>query len=298
MHDAARAVVAEEVVAQIETHIADYLKGGPDREAEDTELGRQFGLKAEVITDSWNKARTKRAAVETEAAPLIGGKVNEQKFADDKFVMAQPKAEAFFKKSEIQPVVEMPAQPVALVPVTKSGVIVDMGAPYEVARHFLIERCSKDGVVTLRWWRGEWRKWTGTHYVPMEEDALRAELYQFLAKANGGKFDPAPRHVNAVVDAIKAWALLGNEVEIGAWLGDGKPAWGDEAIVCCKNGVLRLRDGKLWPHDPKLFALNVIEAEYRPGAQAPRWAQFLDELWPDDRESRETLQEIFGLAGC
>jgi hypothetical protein len=32
----------------------------------------------------------------------------------------------------------------------------------------------------------------------------------------------------------------------------------------------RLSDGKLWPHDPKLFTLNVIETEYRPEAVAPR----------------------------
>ena len=70
--------------------------------------------------------------------------------------------------------------------------IVDMAAPYEVARRFLVDRYRVDGVATLRWWQGEWRRWIGTHYAEMEEDALRAELYQFLAKANGGKFDPAP----------------------------------------------------------------------------------------------------------
>ena len=80
---------------------------------------------------------------------------------------------------------------------------IDMDAPYEVARRFVVDRYSLDGVATLRWWCGEWRKWTGTHYAAMEEDALRAELYQFLARANGGKFDPAQKHVNAVVDAIE-----------------------------------------------------------------------------------------------
>jgi putative DNA primase/helicase len=165
----------------------------------------------------------------------------------------------------------------------------------DLPENALVDRYSLDGVATLRWWCGEWRKWIGTHYAAMEEDALRAELYQFLARANGGKFDPAQKHVNAVVDAIKAWALLGAEVEVGAWLGDGDAPWGNEAIVCCKNGVLRLSDGKRWEHDPKLFALNVIETEYQPEANAPRWEQFLGELWADDRDTRDALQEFFGL---
>jgi putative DNA primase/helicase len=66
--------------------------------------------------------------------------------------------------------------------------------------------------------------------------------------------------------------------------------------ICCKNGVVRLSDGKLWQHDPKLFALNAIETEYRPDAVARRWAQLLDELWAADDATRDALQEFFGLA--
>ncbi len=170
-----------------------------------------------------------------------------------------------------------------------------MDAPYEVARRFLLDRYHQGGVATLRWWCGEWRKWNGTHYAVMEEDELRAELYRFLARANSGKFDPTPKHVNAVIDGIKAWVMLSAEIEVSTWLDDGEAPWGDEAIICCKNGVLRLIDGQMWPHHPRLFALNVIETEYRPEAQSPRWEQFLDELWANDQASRDALQEFFGL---
>jgi putative DNA primase/helicase len=59
--------------------------------------------------------------------------------------------------------------------------------------------------------------------------------------------------------------------------------------------VVRLSDGAVWSHDPKLFVLNAIETEYQPKASAPRWQQFLDELWPDDEPTRMALQEFFGL---
>ena len=67
---------------------------------------------------------------------------------------------------------------------------------------------------------------------------------------------PRQRHVNAVIDAIKARVFLSAEVEVGTWLGDGEAPWGEETIICCKNGVLRLSDGRMWPHDPRLFALE------------------------------------------
>ncbi len=59
------------------------------------------------------------------------------------------------------------------------------------------------GALTLRLHRGDWRRWTGTHYAVMEDDALRAEVYDFLSKVNYEKFDPEPKHVNAVLDGVK-----------------------------------------------------------------------------------------------
>jgi D5 N terminal like len=254
---------AQTIVQQIQTDIETYLCGGPNREAEDVELGQRYGLNVERIKAQWAEARR-----------------------------------AFFIWPDAQPEIEVELEPPPTMQAPKPMVapVVDMGAPFEVARRFLVDRYRVDRVATLRWWQGEWRKWNRTHYAVMEEDELRAELYLFLAKVNQGKFDPAQKHVNAVIDAIKAWVFLSAEVEIGAWLGSDEPPWGDGAIICCKNGVLRLSDGRMWPHDPKLFALNVIETEYRSESVAPRWEQFLDELWADDVETRNTLQEFFGLA--
>jgi hypothetical protein len=52
----------------------------------------------------------------------------------------------------------------------------------------------------------------------MEEDMLRAEVYGFLAKLNNRSFNPSSQHVNKVIDAVKAWAILPGEVDVG-WLG-------------------------------------------------------------------------------
>lgn len=173
---------------------------------------------------------------------------------------------------------------------------VDVDAPLEVARCFVVDRYSVGSVATLRRWRGDWLHWTGTHYASLGKEALEAEVYHYLDKINFGKFDPSERVVNQVIHALKSRVLLPDEVEGGTWL-EGEAPWGEGPIICCKNGVVSLSDGprRVWAHDPRLFNLNAIETEYRPEAQAPRWLQFLGEVWGDDDVSREALQDFFGL---
>jgi putative DNA primase/helicase len=125
---------------------------------------------------------------------------------------------------------------------------------------------------------------------------LEAEVYGYLDRVNGGKYDPTERKVNAMIHALKGRVLLPDDAEPGSWLGEGEPPWGTgEIMISCKNGVVRMSDGRIWPHDARLFVLNSIDTEFAPEATAPRWMQFLDELWAGDLRSKETLQEWFGL---
>ncbi len=191
----------------------------------------------------------------------------------------------------------IPLPPEAEAP-AKAKWRVDLSAPLSVARYFCLDRysaqCGQKVVPTLRRWRGEWYRWTGAHYEEVSKEQLEAELYDFLDKANDGRLDPNERHVNAAIHALKSVALLPDEVQVGTWL-DGQAPWESDQIVCCKNGALRLRDRRLWPHDPRLFVLNSIETEYRPDAVARRFMQLLDEMWGDDKASPEVLREWFGL---
>jgi putative DNA primase/helicase len=66
------------------------------------------------------------------------------------------------------------------------------------------------------------------------------------------------------------------------------------AIVPAENGLLQLPTGKLFPATPKWFCFSVLGASYDPNAECPEWLQFIDQLWPNDQQSRDTLQEMFG----
>jgi hypothetical protein len=56
MNETARALNADEVIELIRSHIAACLDGGPNRKAEDIELGRSAGLKLEMISALWDDA--------------------------------------------------------------------------------------------------------------------------------------------------------------------------------------------------------------------------------------------------
>ena len=58
MNETARSLNAEEVRDVIHSHIAARLDGGPNRKAEDIELGRAVGLKGEMISALWDDAET------------------------------------------------------------------------------------------------------------------------------------------------------------------------------------------------------------------------------------------------
>jgi putative DNA primase/helicase len=137
----------------------------------------------------------------------------------------------------------------------------------------------------------------------MNPEVLKSQLWDFLSRINSGQFKPHDSDINGVVAAIKGRVIVEDEKDVGAWLGEGAAPWGDEEVIVCRNGVVRLADGELWPHSPQLLVLNAIDTDYQPTAVAERWIQFLAEIWPSDPENpdrdaqacRDMLQEWFGL---
>lgn len=98
MNEAVRALSAEEAVELIGTHIATFVDGdGPDREAEDVELGRDTRLKVELISARWNEAR--KQVVQVSLKPI-------------EVVVTEP-ASPLFISPAIQPSVEEAKKPQA-----------------------------------------------------------------------------------------------------------------------------------------------------------------------------------------
>jgi putative DNA primase/helicase len=67
-------------------------------------------------------------------------------------------------------------------------------------------------------------------------------------------------------------------------------------FIACRNGLLNIDTRELLRHTPAVFNVNALDYDYDPDAPRPqRWHRFLKDLWPDDEQARNTLQEIAGL---
>lgn len=179
---------------------------------------------------------------------------------------------------------------------------ISAGAPYDTARLFRSVSHMVGNSPTLFWHHGGFYAWSGNAYPELDASDLRASLYGFLdqcaARDDKDKepkpFRPNKSRVANVVDGLQAAANLSSTIAAPAWL-DQAPDLDPRDIIACQNGLLHLPTLALLPHTPLFFVHNAIEFAYEADASAPQWLDFLCQLWPNDPESIDTLQEIFGL---
>ena len=143
-----------------------------------------------------------------------------------------------------------------------------------------------------------------THYEPIEEQTIRSQLYGFLDKckktAKGGAlqpFNPSPASVTSAIDGLKSLVHLPNHVNTKPpiWLQNYRANKPDASkLISVKNGIFHLEDNVLLPHSLGFFTQNALNFDYDPQAQCPQWLAFLQSIWPDDQQSIDCLQEMFG----
>lgn len=70
----------------------------------------------------------------------------------------------------------------------------------------------------------------------------------------------------------------------------------DTLLFNCGNGTVDLRTGQLRDHAPMDRLRGMSQTRYVAGALAPRWTQFLDEVFPGQQDVVDYLQLILGAA--
>ncbi len=179
--------------------------------------------------------------------------------------------------------------------------MLDPKTPLESAKLFVAADYMRSTFLTLRHQNDSFYAWNSSFYVEVSAGDIRARLYEFPSNAvrhtdNGdtAPFDPNRNRVADVLDALKAVTHLAATVEAPIWL-DNKANGPARDIIACRNGLLDMSTRKLTPPTPTFYTHNALDFDYDPGAKAPAaWLQFLDDLWPEDREAIDTLHEIFG----
>lgn len=179
--------------------------------------------------------------------------------------------------------------------------ILSAAAPLDSARHLIHRRYRDPAGSTLWHQQGTFYHWSGTHYREIAREEIRANVYAFLddaMRADGDKlapFNPSKSKVEDVLDALAATAQLPGVVRPPSWLYNGTHQSAAD-ILACSNGLVHLPTRTLLPHTPAFFGVNAVDYPYDPIASEPiEWLKFLAIIWKDDKESIDTLQELFGL---
>jgi len=195
--------------------------------------------------------------------------------------------------------------------------------PHRLARLFRSDHMTAGGL-GLRFWQDGWWRWDGCAYRSFPDKELRADFTELVKRnfdernlaalalweaskaGEGGKESPAPtarkvttRLVSDALQALTGMTVLPSATEPPAWI--GKPdATPPQELLVCLNTMVHLPEwvrgrGGLHPLTPRFFTLNSLDFAFDAHAPSPcGWLRFLRELWPEDHQSIETLQEWAG----
>jgi putative DNA primase/helicase len=111
----------------------------------------------------------------------------------------------------------------------------------------------------------------------LHREAGRVNAYAMRAQLSVG--------VDSIVKELKS--VTGVFVEVSDF--DRHPY-----LLAARNGVIDLRTSALLAHDPSLMLTRRVEYDFDPEARAPRWIQFLHEVFPDQPDMPDFLQRLVG----
>jgi putative DNA primase/helicase len=175
------------------------------------------------------------------------------------------------------------------------------------AQAFVKEFCSHPDGRMLHCYAGMLLTWENNRYVEIEDNAIGNRLqrwlheamkYVFDRKTNKLElvdFDSNPGTVKAALDTIRTYTHLSASVPTPSWLVADSARPRAEEILPCRTLNLHIPTGKAMPATPGLFTTAALAFDY--DAQAPlptNWLRFLQEIWDQDQQSIDLLQEWFG----
>lgn len=174
--------------------------------------------------------------------------------------------------------------------------ILDAADPMRSARSLIRDHYERQRHRLIAYHGGDFWIHDGAAYRLANDATIRAAIWTYLERSQDEArepFKPRKRIVDDVLDALKAVANLPASVNAPAWLdGEHPPA---EEFIATPSALLHLPTLTKHKPTPRFFNLNALGFDYDPDAAAPTlWLQFLRQLWPDDPQAIQTLQEVFG----
>jgi putative DNA primase/helicase len=162
---------------------------------------------------------------------------------------------------------------------------------------------------TLLYHRGEFYRHKLTHWELTDREALQSWVYRLFkdtwytdSQGNVQPFNINMVKTKAIVDALQNELHVDRGIDVPAWFDKespnhvthppGLPA---REMIATSNCLLHSRTRQVYAHTPRFFNQVAVHYPFDATATTPvGWLDFLNDLWPDDAESIDTLQEIFG----
>jgi putative DNA primase/helicase len=161
---------------------------------------------------------------------------------------------------------------------------------HELATSYL-QHTMLYGQPTRWYWRDNWYVWKRSHYERVGTQVIERDVLYFLH----GKVDLKLSIVRGIVQLLRLLQFC-EAIHAPAWLQEDRSP-DPKDIFALKNGLLYLREDhepELLAHDPAYWALAAAEYAYSKDAVCHYWMRFLAQLWAEDGNEKEVLQEWFG----
>lgn len=148
------------------------------------------------------------------------------------------------------------------------------GVNYE-GRHLL--RCDKI-----------FYEYNGCSWDTVSDGVIKAMIQRFFAD-----FKPNDTFTRGIFSVLCDMVNIRN-VENGTWI--GQPEKDCSSMIIFENGIVDIKKdiGTVNPHTSDLFCFNHLPYKYDTSAECPKWHEFLNDLWGEDTDLKNQLQELIG----
>jgi putative DNA primase/helicase len=166
-------------------------------------------------------------------------------------------------------------------------------------QEFLRRECKVGGARVLLRCNGSFWLWNKTGYVVVSDEEIEKRVNHFLRGAKVLKdgqeapFNPMSRHVQEVFKALKYEVKLPDDLSPPRWIVSREPAhdW-----IVFRNKIVNVETGETREQTPDLWAHGSADFDWDPEAKCPVWDKFLADIWDDDQESKNLLEEFLGYS--
>jgi len=151
---------------------------------------------------------------------------------------------------------------------------------------------------TLKFWRGAFYRWVGTHYQEIPASDLTASVISFLQEVS--RKAAGARAAGEVIANVKALIFVPSDVDPPSFLTPNGPVPASGDLIPMANGIFDVgkfiagKEDVVTPSSPDLFALHSLPNPFIPDAKCQNFERIMKENLPDP-EHRALVQEWMGL---